>query len=110
MSRLTIDLLALVASMLRLVRSAWWLSRESQPETAAGQSVAAPGSAEPEGGRTGAAIRPIENPPNWVPALAEWAGLTSYNNREGYFRVFFNAATDRIFATDGGSGFALAQK
>lgn len=59
---------------------------------------------------TSAEIRPIENPPNWFPSLAERVGFTCYYNREGYFRVFFNAATNRIFATDGGAGFALSQK
>lgn len=48
----------------------------------------------------------VENAPKWFPGLDARAALAQYRNRGGRMIVLLDRKSGRIFATDGGSGFA----
>ena len=56
----------------------------------------------------GAAVPEVENPPAWFPPKEALMGMKQYRNRGGYFVVFHDPQSGRIFAADAGAGFAAA--
>lgn len=52
----------------------------------------------------------IIDPPSWFPVAAELANIECYRNSEGRLLVFYDMATNRLFATDSGNGLAGASR
>ncbi len=48
----------------------------------------------------------VENAPKWFPGLEARAALAQYRNRGGRLIVLLDRKSGRLYATDGGSGFA----
>jgi hypothetical protein len=56
------------------------------------------------------AMPELATPPAWFPAPSALRDFAFYRHREGRFLVFHDTKTNRIFATDSGGGFAMANK
>jgi hypothetical protein len=49
-------------------------------------------------------LAPVEGAPSWFPASTVRVAMQTWHNRERRFRVFFDASTGRLYATDHGGG------
>ena len=52
----------------------------------------------------------LTTPPDWMPGARELVRFTHYRKRGGNFHVFYDPTQRRIYATDQGGGFNIAQK
>jgi hypothetical protein len=61
---------------------------------------------------TSASTTPValDAPPDWFPSAPALASFTHFRNREGRLHVFLDPRTHRLYATDSGGGFTVAQK